>query len=315
MRLFRYPHNFKFSRPGCVATIGNFDGVHVGHQVLLRQLRRHAEVIGLPSMVITFEPHSLEYFNKGSAPARLTSFREKTVLLADQGIDYVLCLRFGPSIAGLTADEFVEQILVNAAGVRCLILGDDFRFGKDRAGDFEMLQKAGRKFGFDVILTETHMLDNERVSSSSIRKMLTDNCFEDAQLLLGRYFSISGRVVHGAKRGRELGFPTANIDLSRRCVPLRGVFAVTVKGADEFARQGVANLGTRPVFDGVKMLLEVHLFDFDKDIYGRHITVEFFSRLRDEKRFASIDELVKQIALDKDSAKDFFLEMNSYSQE
>ena len=254
MELIRYSYNLKSRHRGCVATIGNYDGIHLGHQAVLRQLKRHAEVMGLPALVITFEPHPQEFFQSGEAPTRITSFREKLEMLKQQNIDRVLCLRFQQGIADLSAEQFIERILVNDLSVKRLIIGDDFRFGKNRRGDFRMLQEAGKRLDFDVILTETHKLDGDRVSSSIIREMLQESRFEEAQLLLGRYFSISGRVVHGAKRGRQLGFPTANINLSKRFVPLRGVFAVSVKGADEATHLGVANLGTRPVFDEKKII-------------------------------------------------------------
>ncbi len=310
MELIRYSYNLKSHHRGCVATIGNYDGVHLGHQAVLRQLKRHAEVLDLPALVITFEPHPQEFFKSGDAPTRITSFREKLEILKQQDVDRVLCLRFQQSIADLSAEQFIEQILSDDLGVKRLIIGDDFKFGKGREGNFEMLQEFGEKLGFEVIPTETHMLDGDRVSSSIIREKLIQSHFEEAQLLLGRYFSISGRVAHGAKRGRELGFPTANIDLSKRIVPIRGVFAVSIKGADDSIHLGVANLGTRPVFEETKLLLEAHLFDFNKDIYGKHISVEFFKRLRDEKKFTSIDELVEQIATDSQAARDFFGEIN-----
>ncbi len=310
MELIRYSYNLRSRHRGCVATIGNYDGVHLGHQAVLRQLKRHAEVMDLPALVITFEPHPQEFLKADNAPARITSFREKLEILKQQDIDRVLCLRFQQTIADLTATAFIQQILVADLGVKRLIIGDDFRFGKDRQGDFGMLQDYGRDLGFDVIPTESHLFDGDRVSSSSIRQRLSNSQFEEAQLLLGRYFSISGRVVHGAKRGRELGFPTANIDLSKRHVPLRGVFAVSIRGADTSTHLGVANLGTRPVFAEKKLLLETHIFDFNKMIYGRHISVEFFKRLRDETRFASIDDLVSQIATDTKHARAFFSEIN-----
>lgn len=309
MELIRYSYNLKSRHRGCVATIGNYDGIHLGHQAVLRQLKRHAEVMGLPALVITFEPHPQEFFKSGNAPTRITSFREKLEILNQQDIDRVLCLRFQQGIADLSAEQFIEQVLVGDLSIRRLIIGDDFKFGKGRRGDFRMLQDYGKRLGFDVILTETHRLDGDRVSSSIIRERLQDSRFEEAALLLGRYFSISGRVVHGAKRGRQLGFPTANINLDKRVVPLRGVFAVSVKGADDKTHLGVANLGTRPVFDEKKLLLEAHLFDFDRMIYGRHISVEFFKRLRDERKFSSIDELVAQIATDIKTAREYFTDI------
>ena len=306
MELIRYPYNLKSRHRGCVATIGNYDGVHLGHQAVLRQLKRHAEVMGLPALVITFEPHPQEFFNADQAPTRITSFRDKLEILKQQNIDRTLCLRFQQSVAGQSAEDFIEQVLVGDLSIKRLIIGDDFRFGKNRRGDYRMLRDFGKRLGFDVVLAETHRLDGHRVSSSSIRERLQESRFEEAQLLLGRYFSISGRVAHGAKRGRQLGFPTANINLGKRAVPLRGVFAVSVKGVDDRAYLGVANLGTRPVFQEKKLLLEAHLFDFDKIIYGRYISVEFFKRLRDERKFSSVDELVAQIATDIRAARELF---------
>lgn len=306
MELIRHSYNLKSRHRGCVATIGNYDGVHLGHQAVLRQLKRHAEIMELPATVITFEPHPQEFFSEVQAPTRLTSFREKLEMLKQQDIDRVLCLRFQRAIADLTAERFIRQILARDLGIKRLIIGDDFRFGKGREGDVRMLRAYGGELGFDVIPTEARLLDGARVSSSSIRERLGNSQFEEAQSLLGRYFSISGRVAHGAKRGRKLGFPTANINLGKRVVPLRGVFAVSVKGADEFIHLGVANLGTRPVFDEKKLLLEAHLFDFDKEFYGKHISVEFFKRLRDEQKFSSIDELTAQIAADIKAARAFF---------
>ncbi len=311
MELIRHAHNLKPHHRACVATIGNYDGVHLGHQAVIRQLKRNAEVMNLPATVITFEPHPLEYFRSESTPTRLSSFREKLELLEQNGVDRVLCLRFQQGLADLSAEEFIRQVLVNGLGVRRLIIGDTFKFGKDRKGDFQMLQAFGRELDFDVVPAEMHMSDGYRVSSTIIRERLGNGEFEEAQLLLGRYFSISGRVVHGAKRGRELGFPTANINLNKRHVPLRGVFAVSIKGVNDTTHLGVANLGTRPVFEEKKLLLETHIFDFDEMIYGKHIKVEFFKRLRDEKKFSSIDALVEQIENDRNAARDFFKEMDS----
>lgn len=298
---------------GSVATVGNFDGVHVGHQAVLRQLKQYALRQGLPSVVLTFEPQPLEYFQPESAPARLTSFREKFLQLAANGIDKLVCLRFQTSLANVSAEEFVQRLFVDAMKIKGIIIGDDFRFGRDREGDIHTLRRLGGRAGFEVVPIDSFSLEGERVSSSRIRQALSVHDFATARVLLGRAFSISGRVRHGEKRGRQLGFPTANIELNRNTTPLLGVYAVQVSGQDGMDYEGVANIGTRPVFDGKKLLLEVHLLNFNKDIYGEYIKVEFLQRLRGEKKFASIDELKNQIALDIDEAREIF-EINNNNQ-
>ncbi|MFQ5661313.1 MAG: bifunctional riboflavin kinase/FAD synthetase [Gammaproteobacteria bacterium] len=306
MELIRYLHNIKDRHHGCVATIGNFDGVHLGHQAVFQQLRRHALRLKLPAVVMIFEPQPLEYFSPDTAPARLTGFREKIEWLQEHGIDRVICLRFQQSLAALSAEQFVEQLLVQALGVRYVIVGDDFRFGHGRQGNFRMMQAFGRRYGFEVVATETLSSDGTRVSSSRIRDLLTAGRLEQAKNLLGRPYTISGRVIHGDERGRKLGFPTANMALKRRLSPLLGVYVVLVKGLREGIYNGVANIGTRPVFDGKQLLLEVHLLDFNGDIYGQHLHVEFLKHLRAEKNFASVDQLCAQMETDIEEARAFF---------
>jgi riboflavin kinase/FMN adenylyltransferase len=257
--------------------------------------------------VVTFEPQPQEFFAPDQAPARLTRMREKLMAIKDSGIHRVVVREFGPKLAGMAADEFVQELLVDGLGVRYLFIGDDFRFGKGRSGDFDTLRQAGRDQGFGVENINTYAMGEERVSSTRIRSALAGGDLELARHNLGRPYRIFGRVAHGDERGRTIGFPTANIDLHRKVSPLRGVFAVRVAGLGPEPRNGVANIGTRPTVKGdSRYLLEVHLFDFDRAIYGEHIEVEFCRKLRDEKRFDSFETLKQQIARDTRSARAFF---------
>ncbi|MBS1136679.1 MAG: riboflavin biosynthesis protein [Proteobacteria bacterium] len=290
-----------------VLTIGNFDGVHRGHQALLARLVTHARKVALPSAVMTFEPHPREFFAPDSAPARLTSLREKLSLIADEGVDHAYICRFNARFAALTAEQFIERILVQGLSVRHLIIGDDFRFGKGRAGDFEMLRRAGVEFRFGLEAMETVSVQGERVSSSALRDALQESDLAHAARLLGRPYGIAGRVIHGRKLGRELGFHTANIQLKRNRVPLAGVFAVRVSGEGVGMRNGVANLGMRPtVSNTLQPTLEVHLFDFDGDLYRHHLTVDFQAKLRDQAKFDSLQALSRQIGLDVAQARQYF---------
>ncbi len=288
---------------GCVATVGNFDGVHMGHQAILRQLGEHASELDVPAVVLTFEPQPREYFQAEAAPARLTPFREKFRLLAEQGVDKLVCLRFKESLAAMTAEDFVQQLFIDSMGIKRIIIGDDFRFGHKRDGDIHTLRTMGAEAGFDVIPIDSFSIDGERVSSSSVRHALKRYDFDLAKTLLGRAYSISGHVRHGEKRGRQLGFPTANIELRRVTTPLLGVYAAYVHRSGMPSSAGVVNIGNRPVFNGSKLLLEVHLLDFSDDLYGQYISVEFVERLRGEQKFGSIDELTKQISQDITSAR------------
>jgi riboflavin kinase/FMN adenylyltransferase len=282
-----------------VLTIGNFDGVHRGHRALLAELTAKARELALPATVLTFEPHPRELFAPDQAPARLASLRDKFELLADCGVDRVHVCRFTRKLAELTADEFIENILVRGLSVRHLIIGDDFRFGKGRGGDFALLQQTGREHRFAVEAMHTVDFGGVRVSSSAVRDALAAGNIEHAEELLGRAFVIAGRVMDGKKIGRTLGFPTANIQVRRQRLPLSGVFAVTVSGIAAHPLPGAANIGVRPTIEqGLKPVLEVHLLDFDQDIYGRHVDVNFLHKLRSEARFDSLDALKAQIARD-----------------
>ena len=306
MQIIRGLYNLKPHHQGCVATIGNFDGVHLGHQAVLGQLAERANELGLPLTVVTFEPQPQEYFCPDQSPPRLTRLREKVQALRRYAVDRLLVLRFDRAFSQQSPEAFIQNLLVNGLGVKYLVVGDDFRFGKDRAGDFAMLQAAGCEHGFEVVHMHTFVLDGERVSSTRVRLALAAGDLNGAEKLLGRVYRMSGRVAHGDKKGRDIGFPTANIHLHRMATPLRGVFAVELYGVSGEPLPGVANLGTRPTVDGLRTLLEVHLFDFEGDLYGAQVHVEFLHKLRDERRFASFDELKAQIALDAQEARALF---------
>ncbi len=306
MKIIRNLHRLKKGRHKCVLTIGNFDGVHLGHQAVIRQLRAQADELNLPAVIMTFEPLPLEFFSPRAAPARLTDFREKMQMLEALSVDKVLCLRFNESLAGLSAGAFVKDLLIDGLGIRKIIVGDDFGFGKDRQGNVALLRELGSKHGFDVIPTCTYEYNGIRVSSSMIRGHLALGDFEQAVAMLGRPYQISGKVIHGDKRGRTLGFPTANIALKRKNTPLSGVFAVRVHGLGSSVYAGVASIGTRPVFNGEKMLLETFIFDFSRDIYGRRISIEFVKHLREEQNFASVEALCAQMEKDAHKAREFF---------
>lgn len=306
MELIRGIHNIRARHHGCVLTIGNFDGVHRGHQALLEQLKREGQRLGLPVMVMIFEPQPLELFAADKAPARLTRLRDKARYLAKAGVDYLLCVKFDPRFAANTAQAFVTQLLVEKLGVKFLTVGDDFRFGAGRQGDFQLLQQAGAEFGFDVISTDSFCDGGLRISSTAIRQALYDDDLVLAETLLGHPYSISGRVVHGDELGRTIGFPTANLPLKRLVAPVKGVYAVEVYGLGPKSLPGVANIGTRPTVAGVRQQLEVHLLDVTMDLYGRHIDVVLRAKLRNEQRFASLDALKQQIANDVVTARTFF---------
>lgn len=313
MIIIRGLTNLRAEHHGCVATIGNFDGLHRGHQAILARVRSVAEAQKLPSTLITFEPYPQEFFAADVALPRLTRFREKMDLLARAGIDRVLCLRFNPQLAAMPAADFIQRVLVNGLGVKHLVVGDDFRFGQRRLGDFQMLQQAGGDFGFTVENTPTISHLNRRLSSTWVREALTSGQMDLAAHLLDRPYGISGRVAHGDKRGRQIGFPTANIHLRRKTIPVLGVFAVTVDGLSGSPLPGVANVGNRPTVDGLCCLLEVHLFEFDQEIYGEHVTVNFHHRLRPEQKFDGLDALIAQIGIDAQQARTYLKDTQNFN--
>jgi riboflavin kinase/FMN adenylyltransferase len=306
MELIRGLHNLRPAHHGSVATIGNFDGVHLGHQAVIGQVRTEAQRFGEPMVVIAFEPQPREFFAGTHAPARLTRLREKLEALDRYGVDRILILRFDHRLAEMPAGEFIARILIAGLGVRHLVVGDDFRFGHGRQGDFAMLEQAGRANGFQVAAMATVLVGGVRVSSTRVRQALAYGELAMAARLLGRPYALSGRVAHGDKRGRTIGFPTANVFLHRRVTPVAGVFAVRVHGLAHTPVAGVANIGRRPTVAGQRVQLEVHLFDFEDDIYGRHIQVELCHKIREERKFASFAALRAQIHTDAAAARAYF---------
>lgn len=283
-------------------TIGNFDGVHLGHQAMLARLRARAASVGGSPTVLTFEPHPREIFTPDSAPTRLTSLREKLEILRGLGVAHVHVCRFTRAFAALTAQEFVRRILVDGLRARYVLVGDDFRFGARRAGDFALLRQLGEQHGFEAEALHTVEAAGQRASSTAVRDALAAGDMAMAAQLLGRPYSISGRVVGGDRLGRRIGYPTANIQLKHNRPPVKGIFAVRVQGLEVPDWPGVASLGTRPTVhaDG-KPTLEVHLFDFDRSIYRAHLRVDFLHKLRDEAKFPSLEALIAQI--DRDAAQ------------
>ena len=305
MKLIRGLHNLsESSLSQSAVTIGAFDGVHRGHQEVLAHLKREADARSLATTVITFEPLPGEFLFPDRAPPRLMTFREKFTALADQGIDNLLCLRFNNRLRTMSPRAFVEDIFVKGLNARYIAFGDDFRFGKDREGDLGFTQSLAQEFDYEVVPTSTFDLAGERVSSTRIRKTLLDADFSKAADLLGKPFKLSGKVLKGKQLGRTIGSPTANIALKRVKSPLHGVYAVRVSGGGLSSAAGVANVGVRPtVNDGTLANLEVHLFDFDGDLYGERLSVEFMTKLRDEKKFESLDALKAAIAADQQAAR------------
>ena len=302
MELIRGLHNLK-NLSGCVLTIGNFDGVHVGHQEILKKLVKKAKELGLPSLVISFSVTPETFF--GRPKARINNFRDKHLLLESLGVDKHLLIRFNKSFSELRAAEFVNKVLVEKTGVRYCFVGDDFRFGKDREGGFSMLKKMSLEHNFALQKINGVSIGGLRVSSSEIRKMLTKGDFKSAETFLGRPFSISGKVAHGAQIGRTIGFPTANIGIKRRLSPVLGVYSVHIEHSSK-TYTGVCNVGKRPTLGGTKTLLEVFVFDFDQEIYGENVNVIFRQKCRNEIKFGSFDELKKQIEKDVEKSRGFF---------
>ena len=306
MKLIRGLYNLERPLPGSAVTIGNFDGVHRGHQRVIAQLERVATAAGLPTVAIIFEPQPIEFFAPDRAPKRLSRFREKIAFLKAQQIDYLLCLRFDARLANLSAEEFVQQILVARLNCKHLVIGDDFHFGRGREGDFDFLERNSARFGFALDATETLLVDGERVSSTRIRECIERGDFDKAAELLGRPYSLSGRVAHGKKLGRELGYPTINIKMGDKTLIVKGIFAVRVKGIDNRVLPGVASIGTRPTVNGVDTILEVYILNFNQDVYGHSVEVEFLHKLRDEQKFDSLDELAVHIGRDTANAIAYF---------
>lgn len=302
MELVRGLVNITEQHKHCVLTIGNFDGVHIGHQYVLEKLKQVASEHKVPAAVMLFEPQPQEVFLQNKAAARVLTFREKYQKLKKMGVDRLICIRFNPAFAAMSPEQFIEDLLVSKLGVKHLIVGDDFRFGAKRAGDFSLLQQEAAKLGFSVDDSQTFKYSNQRASSTEVRRYLNESRFECVKDLLAEPFVFQGKVIHGQKNGRQFGFPTANIAVKRNVLPIKGVFGVKaiVEGQAFF---GVANIGNKPTLDGIKPLLEVNLFNFAKDIYGKRLTIEPLFKIRDEQKFDSIDQLVQQIKADVEVAK------------
>ena len=306
MELIRGLHNIRERHKGCVATIGAFDGVHLGHQAVLARLKDKAKALKLPSLVITLEPLPREYFAPKESPARLMSFREKAKAMEAQGIDRLLRIHFDKTLSEVSAEDFITGIFCKQLAIKYMIVGDDLRFGHERRGDFSLLERMGKALGFDVAATDTLNISGERASSTRIRQTLEQADFKLAEQLLGRPYSISGKVIYGKQLGRQLGAPTANLMLHRIKAAMSGVYAVKVDLEGETLK-GVANVGTRPtVDDGLEAILEVHLLNFSRNIYGKHLNVVFLEKLREEKKFDSLDALKAAIHQDILKAKQRF---------
>ena len=293
-------------------TIGNFDGVHLGHQAMLTRLKEAATRLGLVSCVMIFEPYPREFFTPDQAPTRLTSLREKLELLAELRVERVQVCHFDFNFASISAKDFIARILIQGLAVRWIIVGDDFRFGALRTGDCAMLKRSSTQHGFEVAEMPSYTLGNLRVSSTAVREALVTGDLELAKRLLGRPYSISGRVIEGDKLGKKIGYPTANIQLRHNRPPLSGIFVVKVYGTDESSPRtavyGVASLGVRPtVHEDGKPVLEVHLFDFEEEIYRRHLRVDFIHKLRDEEKYPDLGALTRQIGRDVENAKNYFV--------
>ncbi len=304
MQLIRGINQLPTFDKGCVLTIGNFDGVHVGHHVVINKLAEKGQLLGLPVVVMIFEPQPLEFFLKDNAPSRLTRLREKILHIQCLPVQHLLITCFNQQFANLDPEYFIQEILLQRLNVKYLVVGDDFHFGKARRGDFSLLKAAGERYGFKVTDTASYLVKGSRVSSTLIRDALNNGDLVKAELMLGRPYSVCGKVVHGEKLGRKIGFPTANIQMLRKNTPIQGVFAVSMTGLGDKPIYGVANVGTKPTVNGgAKVLLETHLFDFNQDIYGKYVEVHFKHKIRSEMRFQSVDDLKQQIQLDTAQAK------------
>lgn len=303
MKIVRGLSNARPSDRGCVLTIGNFDGMHLGHEEIVRQLAARGREHRLPTALLTFEPNPREYFDPANAPARLMRLRDKAARLAELGVDRLILLKFDQRLRSWDGREFIGRVLVGALGVRHIVIGSAFRFGKGRTGTVDLLRAEGRTLGFEVDEVEAVTIDGERVSSTRIRAALARGDLDSARRLLGRDYRMTGRVMQGRRLGRQLGYATANLRLHRRVSPVLGVFAVRVHGAGGSALPGVASVGSRPTVGGGEVLLEAHVFDWQGDLYGRYLGVDFVSKLREESRFPDLDALVARMHVDASEAR------------
>lgn len=314
MRIVRDLNNFPRISNGSVVTIGNFDSIHRGHQQIIKDLVLEAHRRNLPSVVMVFEPHAREFFQGEKAPVRLSRFRAKAECFKQFGIDIVFVVRFTAQFASQSREQFIQRYLIDCLNTKYLIVGDDFHFGKDRQGNFQYLNEVSKQYGFIVAESKTLALKDlhgdithtRRISSTWVRESIQANDFRMVEQLLGHPYTICGRVAHGDKRGHQLGFPTANIFLKHDLSPILGIYVVNVLGLDHHVYQGVASIGKRPTFGGKKVVLEVYILDFDQDIYGQRIGVEFLHKLRDELSFSSVEALIQQMKQDEQATRDFF---------
>jgi len=304
MELVRGLHNIPNAARGCVLTVGNYDGVHLGHQQMISAVKRRAAELRCAATVLVFEPSSKEFIDPDGAPPRLTRWREKFGALEALGVDRLVTLRFDEHIRAMSPQAFVDELIVAGLGARYVVVGDDFRYGSNACGTIDTLREAGRAQGFGVEQIPPFVVDGVRVSSTAVRERLERADFAGAARLLGRRYRMTGRVAHGNQLGRALGFPTANLRLMRRKSPMRGVSAVRVYGIAPKPLDGVSSLGTRPTVNGVEPLLEAHVFDFTGDLYGRLIEVEFIAKLREEVKFDSLDSMVVQMKADAAQARE-----------
>jgi riboflavin kinase / FMN adenylyltransferase len=311
MELVRGLHNISQRHRGCVLTVGNYDGVHLGHQQMIGVLKARAAELRAAATVLVFEPSSKEFIDPDGAPPRLTRWREKFLALAAQGVERLVTLRFDERMRAMTPRCFVDDLIVERLGTRHLVVGDDFRYGSNAGGTIQSLRAAGQAHGFGVEQLAPFIVDGVRVSSTAVRERLEFADYSGAARLLGRPYRMMGRVVHGRQLGRALGFPTANLRLMRRKPPVWGISAVWVRGIDSRPLPGVASLGTRPTVNGVEPLLEAHVFDFSGDLYGRSLEVEFVAKLRDEAKFESLDAMMVQMKIDGANARDILSKVDS----
>ena len=307
MEFIRGAHNIRPRHWGCVASVGNYDGIHLGHHKVIRSLAVTGAKLGLPVAIITFEPHPMEFFVPDRAPPRLMTVREKVEAMTELGVDRVCCLRFDHNLANTEPEEFISELLVEKLGVRHIVVGDDFRFGRNRRGNFDMLLAEGAKYDIDVNMTESFLIGRNRVSSTRVRELLNAGRLSQAALLLGRDYSISGRVVRGDGNARQWGFATANIVPAFQNPPMTGVFIAEVDGIrDGQGLPAAVSLGNRPTVGGKHMVLEAHLIDFDGDLYGKRVRVRFLKKLRDEMQFSSIETMIEHIHRDIADTREYF---------
>jgi riboflavin kinase / FMN adenylyltransferase len=311
MELVRGLHNISQRHRGCVLTVGNYDGVHLGHQQMIGALKARAAQLRAAATVLVFEPSSKEFIDPDGAPPRLTRWREKFLALAALGVDRLVTLRFDECMRAMTPRCFVDELIVGKLGTRHMVVGDDFRYGSNAGGTIDSLRTAGQAHGFGVDQMAPFVVDGVRVSSTAVRERLELGDFAGAARLLGRPYRMLGRVVQGRRLGRTLGFPTANLRLMRRKPPLWGILAVWVHGIDSRPLPGVASLGTRPTVNGTEPLLEAHVFDFAGDLYGRQLEIEFVAKLRDEVKFDSLEAMTVQMQIDAARAHDILSRVQS----